>query len=397
MLLRPAPSEACAARRKAYTGAMTDPGGFDVVVVPDFRSPARRTLFEVRTLFFLGSWLENAGRARSFPLHLVCIGEPPPSVRRMASRCGASVHVREPLRINGSATLNKLRGLDVKNVTGRTLLLDVDVFVLGDISALAGLVPDGIAAAPAGIKWIPAADWRKIYAGLGQPFPAASAPTLYCELGLISSAEAVQRKRGRTTDLRRMPPYHNTGVLLAPRACALRERWVEHQRRIGELFGVNEAARPAGPAPLGRLAAWLARRRRRKVPHTVSTCDQAAFATAVESLRAEGVPFHRLPDAYHARYAHCQAGALCLDEMRIFHATSFLRSLHGWDRPGLETHVEDFIRLWQDAFQAGAHRRAQPETAALDAERAGSLVRGLYRQHVLPALEGSDDPPVVAK
>ena len=375
---------------------MTDPGGFDVVVVPDFSSPARRIVFEVRTLFFLGSWLENAGRARSFPLHVVCIGEPPPSVRRMAARCGAAVHVRKPLDIGGGATLNKLRGLTVENVTGRTLLLDVDVFVLGDFRALASSVPDGIAAAPAGFMWIPEAYWRRIYAGLGEPFPAGRAPTLYHELGLVPAGEVVQRKRGRTNDLRRMPPYHNTGVLLAPRACALRERWAEHYRRIGELFGTSAAARQAGPASPSRLGGWLARRWRGKVPHTVSPCDQSAFATAVESLRAEGVPFRRLPDAYHARQAHCQAGALSLDEMRIFHATNFLRHAHGQDRHGLEAQIEDYIRLWQDAFRAGAPRRAQPETAAADAERVGSLVRGLYRRHVLPALEGTDETPAVA-
>ena len=374
---------------------MTGPGPFDVVVVPDFSSPARRIVFEVRTLFFLGSWLENAGLARSFPLHVVCIGEPPPSVRRMAVRCGATVHVREPLSINGGATLNKLRGLTVENVTGRTLLLDVDVFVLGDLGDLASIVPDGIAAAPAGLMWIQEAYWQEIYSGLGRPFPAERAPTLYYELGLVPAGDAVQRKRGWTTDLRRMPPYHNTGVLLAPRSCGLRKRWEEDQQRISRLFGGGGPARQAVPGFLGRLAGWLGRRRR-KFLRTVTTNDQLAFATAVESLRAEGVPFHRLPDAYHARQAHCQAGALSLDEMRIFHATNFLRHLDGPDRRGLEARIEDYIGLWQAAFRAGAHRRAQPEAAAFDAERVGSLVRGLYRRHVLPALDEAGETSAIA-
>ena len=59
--------------------------GIDVVTVPDFQWPASE-LFEVRTRLFLGSWLENAGAAREWPLHLACIGEPPPSVVVSAAR-----------------------------------------------------------------------------------------------------------------------------------------------------------------------------------------------------------------------------------------------------------------------------------------------------------------------
>ena len=64
--------------------------GADVVTVPDFQG-ANPALFEARTLLFLGSWLENAGSAREWPLHLACIGEPPESVRRLAERCNAIV------------------------------------------------------------------------------------------------------------------------------------------------------------------------------------------------------------------------------------------------------------------------------------------------------------------
>ena len=48
----------------------------DVVTVPDFSGQAART-FEARTLLFLASWMANAGKARSWPLHLACIGQPP--------------------------------------------------------------------------------------------------------------------------------------------------------------------------------------------------------------------------------------------------------------------------------------------------------------------------------
>lgn len=39
---------------------------FDVVIVPDFLG-ARSHVYEVRALFFLASWLENASKARDLP------------------------------------------------------------------------------------------------------------------------------------------------------------------------------------------------------------------------------------------------------------------------------------------------------------------------------------------
>ncbi|MFH1277500.1 MAG: hypothetical protein ABIK65_03865 [Candidatus Eisenbacteria bacterium] len=54
---------------------------FDVVTVPDFR-PGKRPDFETRALFFLASWIDYGGAASGVPLHMVCVGEPPDSVRR---------------------------------------------------------------------------------------------------------------------------------------------------------------------------------------------------------------------------------------------------------------------------------------------------------------------------
>ncbi len=365
---------------------MLSASDFDVVVVPDFSSPTGARVFAARTLFFLGSWLENAGAAvRRFPLHLVCIGEPPAGVRRLAERGGAVVHVRDTLRRGKSVTVNKLRGLEIgEGEPGRrTLLVDADVFILGDFSALADEVPTGIAAAPAGSKWVTEAHWQHIYEAFGLSLDAERAPTLAYEFGLLPEGKTLRREHGATTDLRRMLPYHNTGVVLVPRDCGLRELWVDHQTRIRALF-------EGGDDPLasrtwqGRIAARL--RGRRKVPRAVGTCDQAGFASAVQELRGRGVPFRRLPDAYHARRIHSEAGALTLNEMKIYHATGFLRGWDG-DRASLAAATEQYVKIWQDSTRAGASRRADPATAETDAGRAGALLRMLQEKYVLPGLE----------
>jgi len=46
---------------------------FDVVIVSDFSGSASYR-FEIRTLFFLASWLEFGGDSGDLPLHIVCIG-----------------------------------------------------------------------------------------------------------------------------------------------------------------------------------------------------------------------------------------------------------------------------------------------------------------------------------
>ena len=219
--------------------------GFDVIAVPDFSTPARADVFAARTLFFLASWLENAGRAKAFPLHLACIGEPPASVRHLASQSGATVHVRAPLGLPGSLTANKLRGLEIPGRSERILMLDTDVFILGDFSELAAIVPSGLAAAPAGSKWVPEALWQRIYQHLDLPVPAERTPMLRAEYGLLSAAKTLHREFGQTTDLSRMLPYYNSGVFLAPRDCGLREVWADHLVRLAKLFGPT-SARAAG-------------------------------------------------------------------------------------------------------------------------------------------------------
>ena len=180
-----------------------------VVAVPDFSSPERARVFEARTLLFLGSWLERAGQARSFPLRLACIGSVPSSVQRLAEHCGATVEVYPPLGLTGSLTANKLRGLEVAGQPGQLLMLDTDVFILGDFSPLAAEIPAGLAAAPAGSKWVPEALWQRIYQHLDLPTPEERTAMPRVEYGLLPASRTLHEEFGQTTDLARMLPYYN--------------------------------------------------------------------------------------------------------------------------------------------------------------------------------------------
>lgn len=140
-------------------------------------------VFEARSLLFLASWLGNAGQARGYPLHLVCIGERPDSVRKLAREAGARLTVREPLAIGQIKTANKLHGFEVKGETRRVLLLDTDIVILDDLSPLAELA-DVIAAAPSGYRKMPDGVWERIYPALGLEAPRECMHSLWRELGM---------------------------------------------------------------------------------------------------------------------------------------------------------------------------------------------------------------------
>ena len=248
----------------------------DVVVVPDF-SNQNRAVFEARTLFFLASWLEHAGNASSWPLHLACIGEPPESVRRLGERCHASVTVHEPLSGGDRLFTNKLWGLEVAGRTDRVLLLDADVLVLSDISGLCEL-GNCVAAAPSFKPRIPTSAWRAVYRALGVELPAERIKSVR---GAVAAAV---RRWYQSGELEAMVPYYNAGIILAPWRCDLRSIWKEHLGLIADSVDYEGDAADA-----------------------LAVCDQAAFATAVQVLRQRGFDFAGLPFPYHPNFLHQQA------------------------------------------------------------------------------------------
>ncbi len=269
------------------------PRAFDVVVVSDFSGPKVLT-FEVQTSFFLASWLENAGQARDFPLHLVCIGEPPQSVRRLAARCNASVTIHQPLSLDQRGMSNKLRGLEVRQQTDRVLLLDADILVLSDISSLSDL-GYCISAAPDNRPRVPERYWKAIYPALGMQAPTERIASGSGEVGLTRLGK--MHYSSQESEFLAMFPYYNTGVLFLPWDCGLREIWEDHIRRIKALFSEQDEA-------------WK----------SVGESNQAGFATALQQLRGGGLPFKRLPSCFNANFVHIFSRTLSLGEMKLFHA-----------------------------------------------------------------------------
>lgn len=276
---------------------------FDVITVPDF-STGSSSVFEARTLVFLATWLEHAGQSMQFPLHLACIGEPPPRIRRLAEQCRASVTVHEPLALRRNHHVgNKFRGLEVEPRTDRFLLLDVDVAILSDLAPLSRL-GDCIAACPDDAPNLTLADWRRIYDGLGLPLPAMITP-LVRELDLPRRPRRMMGYEAGDGQLDAMIPYYNGGVVFAPWACGLRPLWEQNIVRVADLF--DEAA---------GFRKWI------------HASDQAALAVSLAMLQRDGWAVARLPDIYNARWQHLYANRPPLDEIAVLHCCwNFLDSI----------------------------------------------------------------------
>jgi hypothetical protein len=336
---------------------------FDVVIVPDF-SGAAGQVFEARTLFFLASWLEHAGTARSFPLHLACIGEPPASVRWMAERCGAELSLHEPLGLESSGTSNKLRGLEVQGRTDRLLLLDADVLVLGDISGL-GELGSCIAAGPPDKPRLSKRHWQIIYPALGMPPPAERCSSVLGEL----LAPGYQHPR-----LTSMVPFYNSGVLFLPWDCGLRPLWEEHIGAIAAQFSEDD-----------ERWRWL------------GANDEAGLATAVELLKQRGVPFVRLPDVYHTRWLHVHGGAVRWSDVKLFHALGFFRTSRPWttEPASIAREISSYCRANEEEPVARSDgfapmvRRDRERSIEFARELEAELHRLLGR-HVAPALQHAD-------
>lgn len=277
---------------------MPDP--LDVITVPDFSGPAADR-FELRSLLFLGSWLRHRGQSRSWPLHLACIGEPPASVRRLAGVANASVTVHAPMPAPFPETANKLRGLEIAPSSGRFLLLDTDIVFLKDLAPMAHAVGEGIGLGPATFNHLPQPLWHWIYEQVGARYPGPTGTCWHAQWDLSAhrpiSPSALEQCLC-------MPPYHNSGVVMAPWALHLGRIWKEHIERI--IGGLNGVPQPAGTK-------WLR--------HS----DQHGLATAAEALRGEGAQVVVLPLPYQARPPLLHAGVLRWHEVALFHYVKVFR------------------------------------------------------------------------
>ena len=343
---------------------------FDVVVVPDFAG-ANPFTFEMRTLFFLAAWMEYAGTAREFPLHLACIGSPPPSVQMLAKRCNASISVHLPANTVAKQFTNKLRGLEIQGQTNRVLLLDADVLILGDFSDLSEL-GHCIAAAPSSLPRIAKKDWMRIYSSLGMSLPTEQIMPIRGEIGLpvLLKKDYAEQE----SEMNSMLPYYNSGVIFAPWECKLQQPWEDNIHRISALFEGADASAE------GDLAA-------------LRICDQASFAVTIEQFKRSGMPFRRLPAAFHSNRLHLYRRTATLSQTKLYHALGLFR---GTTATSFNINDPKFSRL-------GSQKRCRREwtlndkpnpyaymryllPALKDSRRLDDILRTLYKRYVHEAL-----------
>jgi hypothetical protein len=354
--------------------------GFDIVVVPDFAADAgsggrHESTFEARTLLFLAAWTEHGGAARDFPLHLACIGRPPPSVRRLAERCGADISVHQPLVAGVVGYANKLRGLEIEGRTQRLLLLDADTLVLGDLGPLAELVEfDSISVPPAGLPRVPERHWQPIYAAVGQVPPPGRMASQEAELGLMRFAGKGLHAMAH------MYPQYDSGILLIPWSWApeLRVTWERHMAAIAQVYAQS------------RDAEWASLR----------LTDTAGLATAIEHLKSHGLSYAKMPDAYRAGWRHIYTRALPLRRIKILHATGLFLDLPsggGAHLAGIAAYqrrlLSRFCAVWWRS--PGGVRKVKEVwgrwlPAVLDALRLGRKLRALESRYVRPVLRDSN-------
>ncbi len=335
----------------------------DVVIVPDFDGAASG-IFEVRTLFFLASWIESSGEAGSFPLHVASIGEPPVSIRRLASLAGASITVHRPVEASGGGYSNKLRGLEIEATTGAILLLDADMLVVSDPSAIETM-RGSIAIGPTGRPRLAAEDWQRVYAGLDMAPPEGRMSSL---VGELAEPGRAPRKYREIT-----PEYHAASIL-APTDCGLRELWEQHTRRIRELF------EPAEPH-------WK----------TITDSVEPGLATAVEALKTRGLPFVLLPHRFNVRWPHVVTGVVSFEDTSLLH-------LEGFPAPSADgsyispasllaagrNYCDQFRRLHSGPRYRFEELLQYDEAAIRDyTARLEERLRLLYHRHISPVLQAS--------
>ena len=267
----------------------------DVVVCPDFAGPLGQ-VFEARTLLFLGSWLEHEGASRSWPLHLVCIGEPPEPVRQLAGRCGAIVSVRDGLPGLGNRIMNRLRGLEIESRTGRILMVDCDAIVLRDLAPVLEL-GDCFAAIVGPRNPLSADLWREVFDLAGVKMPQERV-----EPWVLGVADRLPPQERRGTFQEPMPPYFQAAVYLVPARSSLRANWERIQRTLSERYAGR-------PRPYDRL--W------KKTQCSLSVC--------VAILASEGIPWRWLPTSLNASNLMYVSGELSCQETRIFHVPTIFR------------------------------------------------------------------------
>ncbi len=354
-----------------YTICMSEPA-FDTVIVPDFRDATRVGRFEPQTLFFLASWIEHAGDARDWPVHIACIGEPPTSVRRLAEQCGGRVSIHKSKEDQLGRFGNKLCAWDIDAQTSQLLYLDADMLCLSSPGALAQFIGRG-GGCPAGLPRVPESYWVKIDQALGLPEPNSKMPSTFAAAGIPLGGKRYGSENAFAAN---MWPLYNGGLFFVPFDAPLPQLWIEHWNRISELFNRDD--------PL-----WV----------DVVLSDMTALATSLRQLQHDGnLDVITLPESFNGRWMQIVGGQVTLEIVSLFHAVNLFRNpikdaASLYDGLDQYTHqLRQKSRLWARRV---ALRRGKLKTALSMLRRSraaqatlSSTLRKLADKHVLPAMQG---------
>lgn len=270
----------------------------DVIVVPDFEGP-HPLKFEYTTNLFLASWLEHGSHFSNSQLHVVSVGQPPNSTKRLAERAGAELTVCAPFP-GSDRFRNKLNGFKATPTSDHFMLLDTDVVFFQSIDKLSfRLEPGNISLGYAGGAQLSLAQWRTVYDRLGVPLPEQRVPMVLAAFGNRFSDRPLFNELGATL------PYYNGGVVVAPWNSGLATQW---ERLLDEVPRILQSDRRAD-----------------KLFHQFALYDQPPLAIASEILRNQGVNVSILPDALHARWLHFCLGLITFDDVLLAHMNGIFR------------------------------------------------------------------------
>ncbi len=270
----------------------------DVVVVPDFEGSSR-LVFEYNTNLFLASWLEHESNLSDSQLHLVCVGEPPPTTRRLAEQANCKLTVCES--VSGPDRFrNKLRGLQVTPSSDYFILLDTDIVLFQTIDRVAHLLDlSSMGLSYSSGTHLSIAQWTDLYDRLGMKPPTIRVALDNAAFSGNFLDHPYYEEFSATV------PYYNSGVVAAPWNFGLRHYW---ERLIDQVPWLLQNDKHIDK-PIFRHALY----------------DQPPLAIAAEMLRREGRKLSVLPHALHARWQHFCLGLVSPDDVLIAHNTGIFK------------------------------------------------------------------------
>jgi lipopolysaccharide biosynthesis glycosyltransferase len=270
-------------------------GGVDLVLVPDFTTD-KSYVFEWQLFFFLSSLVEFGGEGANFPVHVVCIGEPPKWLPNFGAFLDLEIYTRAATEKGGFH--NKLLGFDIEPKCSQGLLLDTDIIVLSKLNALPSILNGGhIAAARANGHHLTEVQWIELYQYLGIEAPPANNHYLLVNEKLGISANAQNKEISFK--------YFNSGIVLFDWSSEFTTRWSNHLVEYDKFVSTHYSN-------TGGAERFL-------------VSNQPAFATAIQQLENEGSKFVELEDKYHTRWQQLAANFIDVNSVVLFHTVGLFK------------------------------------------------------------------------